>query len=109
MYDSLASTILILHAAEIESGISCAYQIHTTVPVLTCFIAPSLQPIDFIPALKDSPDYLFRILVVGDTFVGKSSYLDRLCNNTFSQNFSSTVGMSCSHAVLTLPCMVCTS
>ncbi len=39
------------------------------------------------------PDYIFKILVVGNSYVGKSSFLLRLCNNSFSQRYTSTIGM----------------
>jgi len=38
-------------------------------------------------------DYLCKILIVGDTSVGKSCLLYRYCDETFSEEFLSTVGV----------------
>lgn len=52
-----------------------------------------LQPLEFIENMSCQPDYIFKILVVGNSYVGKSSFLLRLCNNSFSQRYTSTIGM----------------
>ena len=52
----------------------------------------SLQPLEFIESLAIQPDYVFKILVVGNSYVGKSSFLMRLCTNAFSQRYASTIG-----------------
>lgn len=68
------------------------------VELITCFqymyIHFLLQPLRFIEALATQPDYVFKILVVGNSYVGKSSFLMRLCTNAFIQRYSSTIGMS---------------
>ena len=38
-------------------------------------------------------DYLFRILLVGDSGVGKTCILIRFVENTFSQSYLSTIGI----------------
>ena len=38
-------------------------------------------------------DYLFKIIVIGDTAVGKSSLLIRYTDNYFAENFLPTVGV----------------
>ncbi|KFU92441.1 Ras-related protein Rab-44, partial [Chaetura pelagica] len=39
------------------------------------------------------PDHLYNVLFVGDSDVGKTSFLHRLCLNTFSPHLAATVGM----------------
>ena len=38
------------------------------------------------------PDVTFKILIVGNPFVGKSCFLMRLCTNTFATRYASTIG-----------------
>ena len=38
-------------------------------------------------------DYLFKILLVGDTTVGKSSLLIRFIENTYQEEMTSTIGV----------------
>ena len=52
-----------------------------------------MQPLEFIESLATQPDYVFKILVVGNSYVGKSSFLMRLCTNAFSTRYSSTIGV----------------
>jgi Ras-related protein Rab-1A len=40
-----------------------------------------------------SYDYLFKLLMIGDSFVGKSSYVVRLADNVYSDNYMSTIGV----------------
>ena len=40
-------------------------------------------------------DYIFKILLVGDSGVGKSSILNRFCDDNFDSNFNATVGVDC--------------
>jgi len=49
--------------------------------------------LEFIENLATQPDYVFKILVVGNSYVGKSSFLMRLCTNAFSARYSSTIGV----------------
>ena len=51
-----------------------------------------LQPLEFLEILPGQPDYIFKVLVVGNSYVGKSSFLMQLCNHSFSQRYSSTIG-----------------
>ena len=38
-------------------------------------------------------DYLYKLLVIGDSGVGKSSILHRFCDNHYSENYLSTIGV----------------
>lgn len=39
-----------------------------------------------------SRDHLFKVLVVGDAAVGKTSLVQRYCQDSFSKHYKSTVG-----------------
>lgn len=38
-------------------------------------------------------DYMFKVLMVGNSGVGKTAFVTRYCDNTFSPAFISTVGI----------------
>jgi len=38
-------------------------------------------------------DYIFKILVIGSSNVGKSCFVNRFIDDTFEENYKSTVGM----------------
>lgn len=42
---------------------------------------------------NDDFDYLFKIILAGDSGVGKSNILQRYSNNEFSQKSDATVGV----------------
>ena len=44
-------------------------------------------------ALDSSFDYMFKILMVGNSGVGKTTFLIRYCENVFQPAFVSTVGI----------------
>ncbi len=38
-------------------------------------------------------DFLFKIVVIGDTNVGKTNIISRFCMNTFSEENKNTIGV----------------
>ncbi|KAL5006526.1 hypothetical protein ScPMuIL_015332 [Solemya velum] len=40
-----------------------------------------------------APTRVFKVVFVGDSGVGKSSFIHRFCSNTFKSNFSATIGV----------------
>lgn len=40
-----------------------------------------------------APDSVFKIVLIGDSGVGKTSFLQRFCNNFFKESFSTTIGV----------------
>jgi len=42
----------------------------------------------------ESPDYFFKILVLGDSNVGKSCFILRFVDNTFADRHVSTLGIN---------------
>jgi Ras-related protein Rab-1A len=49
-----------------------------------------------------SYDYLFKIVLMGDARVGKTSYADRLCVNSYHNDYRSTLGVDfhCKNVIL---------
>lgn len=47
----------------------------------------------FDTALDGGFDYMFKVLIVGNSGVGKTAVLMRYCDNTFSPSFVATVGI----------------
>ncbi|KAJ5067639.1 ras-related protein rab11 [Anaeramoeba ignava] len=45
-------------------------------------------------------DYLFKILLIGDSGVGKTNLLTRFCQNTFDQDSKSTIGVEFSTKII---------
>lgn len=43
--------------------------------------------------MNNNYDYLYKILLIGDTGVGKSALMYRFADNTYSENFVSTIGV----------------
>ena len=38
-------------------------------------------------------DYIFKIVILGDSWVGKSNILLRYCDDKFNNNFNATIGI----------------
>ena len=38
-------------------------------------------------------DYMYKVLIVGNSGVGKTAFLMRYCDDNFSQSFVATVGI----------------
>lgn len=41
----------------------------------------------------DTPDYIFKLIIVGDSFTGKTSLLNKSCYNTFTERYDATIGV----------------
>ena len=39
------------------------------------------------------PDYIFKLIIVGDSFTGKTSLLNKSCYNTFTEHYDATIGV----------------
>lgn len=50
----------------------------------------------------DTYDYLFKVLIIGESSVGKSSVLFRYTDKTFSESFLSTIGVDFRISTLTI-------
>ena len=42
---------------------------------------------------EDNYDFLFKVVVIGDSTVGKTSLLERLRDGTFNEHHSCTIGV----------------
>ena len=41
----------------------------------------------------DIPDFIFKLIIVGDSFTGKTSLLNKSCYNTFTEHYDATIGV----------------
>ena len=47
---------------------------------------------EVLPESQETYDFSFKIIVIGDSFVGKSSLALRASKNVFENNYNATVG-----------------
>ena len=40
-----------------------------------------------------TPDRVFKIVFIGDSGVGKTSFVQRFCNDSFKESFNTTIGV----------------
>lgn len=52
--------------------------------------------------LRD-PQRLYKVVFVGDSYVGKTSLMHRVCNNAFVESFNATIGKDNSIMLLCFP------
>ena len=51
---------------------------------------------------EDGYDILFKIILVGDTSVGKTNIINKYIKNEFQENFNATIGVEFSHKKFTV-------
>jgi Ras-related protein Rab-4B len=49
-----------------------------------------------------SYDFLFKILIIGPEYSGKSSFTSKICNNHFSQYYEPTIGVEYSSTIINI-------
>ena len=52
-----------------------------------------IQKIEKLSDIQDEHKYLFRVCLLGDAGVGKTSLLTRFCDNYFFENYNNTIGI----------------
>ena len=52
-----------------------------------------IKSIEKVSLEEEEHKYLFRICLLGDAGVGKTSLLSRFCDNAFKQNYNNTIGV----------------
>ena len=52
-----------------------------------------IQKIEKLNDFQDEHKYLFRVCLLGDAGVGKTSLLTRFCDNYFFENYNNTIGI----------------
>ena len=52
-----------------------------------------IKSVERLNEYQQEHKYLFRICLLGDAGVGKTSLLSRFCDNTFKENYNNTIGV----------------
>jgi len=47
-------------------------------------------------------DYLFKLLIIGPEFSGKTSFVERICKNMFSSLYEPTIGVEYSSTIVSI-------
>ena len=61
-----------------------------------------IKAVEKISEYQQAHKYLFRVCLLGDAGVGKTSLLTRFCDNSFKENYNNTIGVD--FRVVTLKC-----
>ena len=61
-----------------------------------------IKTVEKISEYQQAHKYLFRVCLLGDAGVGKTSLLTRFCDNSFKENYNNTIGVD--FRVVTLKC-----
>ena len=59
----------------------------------TSFINISVHCTALLPSYRNCSDYLFKLLLIGDSVVGKSCLLLRFADDTYTESYISTIGV----------------
>ncbi|XP_064627617.1 EF-hand calcium-binding domain-containing protein 4B-like isoform X2 [Lineus longissimus] len=52
-----------------------------------------VSPVELPEVIPTTPERVFKVVFVGDSGVGKSSFIYRFCNDAFKDSFSATIGV----------------
>ena len=61
-----------------------------------------IKTVEKISEFQQAHKYLFRVCLLGDAAVGKTSLITRFCDNSFKENYNNTIGVD--FRVVTLKC-----
>ena len=52
-----------------------------------------IKTVEKISEFQQAHKYLFRVCLLGDAAVGKTSLITRFCDNSFKENYNNTIGV----------------